>query len=148
VQEHSGERNLGEAAMKSNRRISGFALGFLLLSSSQSFSLDVAKNVAIAAQVCAANACGDIDPATGLIIMALAQIAVELGKDDPFGKNNDLVKAINTMLNDLKHGPGPNNDLLKILTNINNDLRCGPGPSNDVIKFLNQIGIKITVTGC
>ena len=52
------------------------------------------------------------------------------------------------MLNDLKYGPGPNNDLLKILTNINNDLRCGPGPSNDVIKFLNQIGIKITVTGC
>ncbi|WP_338834460.1 hypothetical protein [Bradyrhizobium septentrionale] len=134
--------------MKFNRRIlPGFALGFLLFSS-QSFSQDVAKNVAVAAQVCVANACGDIDPATGLIIMALAQIAVELGKDDPFGKNNDLVKAINTMLNDLKHGPGPNNDLLKILTNINNDLRCGPGPSNDVVKFLNQIGIKITVTGC
>lgn len=100
--------------MKFNRKIfPNFTLGFLLLFSSQSFSQD-AKNVAVAAQVCAANACGDIDPATGLIIMALAQIAVELGKDDPFGKNNDLVKAINTMLNDLKHGPGPNNDLLKI----------------------------------
>ena len=68
---------LVEATMKFNRRISTFALGFLLLSSSQSFSQDVPKNVVIAAQVCAANACGDIDPATGLIIMALAQIAVE-----------------------------------------------------------------------
>src|SRR5438105_4045319 len=103
---------LMEAAMKLNRgMLPSLALGIFLLSSSQSFSDELAKKVAIAAQVCAANACGDIDPATGLIIMALAQIAVELGKDDPFGKNNDLVKAINTMLNDLKQGPGPNNDL-------------------------------------
>jgi hypothetical protein len=131
--------------MKPNcKALPSLALGLLLFSSPQAFS----QNVAVIAQVCAANACGDIDPATGLIIMALAQIAVELGKDDPFGKNNDLVKAINTMLNDLKHGPGPNNDLLKILNNINNDLRCGPGPSNDVIKFLNQIGIKVSVKGC
>jgi len=80
--------------------------------------------------------------------MALVQIAQELSKDDPFGKNNEIVKAIRTMINDLKEGPGPNNDLLKILHNINNDLNCGPGPNNDAIKFLQSLGIKISVSGC
>ena len=107
-----------------------------------------AQNVTVVAQACSATACGDIDPASALIIMALAQVAQELSKDDPFGKNNEIVKSITTMINDIQHGAGPNNDLIKILKNINSDLTCGPGPNNNVIKFLNSLGIKIVVTGC
>jgi hypothetical protein len=107
-----------------------------------------AQSESVVAQVCNAGACADIDPASALIILALAQVAEELSKKEPFGKNNEIVKAINTMINDVKNGAGPNNDLVKILHNINSDLTCGPGPNNDVIKFLDGLGIKISVKGC
>lgn len=38
----------------------------------------------------------------------------EIGKEGGcFGPNNDLVKAFNTQMNDILHGPGPNNDIVK-----------------------------------
>lgn len=108
-----------------------------------------AQDVGVAAEICnEAGVCAPMDPATALLVIGLAQIAKELSKDEPFGKNNDLVKAINTILNDIKNGAGPNNDLLKLFKNAGNDLRCGPGPNNDIIRFLNGLGMKITVTGC
>jgi hypothetical protein len=104
--------------------------------------------VAVTAEVCSTTACVDIEPATALLIIALAQIAKELSKDDPFGENNEIVKAVTTMVNDLKHGPGPNNDAVTIFNNMGNDLKCGPGPNNDVIQFLKSLGVKLKVTGC
>jgi len=102
----------------------------------------------LAAQVCSeTGVCAPMDPATALIVIALAQIATELSKDKPFGPDNDLVKAINTMIHDLTKGPGPNNELLKILHNIGSDLKCGPGPNNDVVKFLASLGIHVSTTG-
>ncbi|MCP9230584.1 hypothetical protein NMG46_10040 [Mesorhizobium sp. LMG 17147] len=112
-------------------------------------SMVKADELAVVAQVCTEQGvCGDIEPATALLILGLAQIAKELSKDKPFGPNNEIVKAVTTMINDLKNGPGPNNDLVKILKNAGNDLSCGPGPNNDVIKFLNGLGIKIVAKGC
>jgi hypothetical protein len=108
-----------------------------------------AQDAGVVAQACTqAGVCGDIEPVTALIIVALAQLANELSKEKPFGKNNELVKGITNMINDLKNGPGPGNDAVKIFNNIGNDLKCGPGPNNEVIKLLNGLGIKISVTGC
>lgn len=43
----------------------------------------------------------------------------EIGKDGGcFGPNNDLVKAFNTQINDLLHGPGPNNDIVNALAPV------------------------------
>jgi hypothetical protein len=43
----------------------------------------------------------------------------EIGKDGGcFGPNNDLVKAFNTQINDLLHGPGPNNDIVAALVPV------------------------------
>jgi hypothetical protein len=108
-----------------------------------------AQDPSVVAEICTeAGVCTPVDPATAIALMALSQIAKELEKDDPFGENNDLVKAIKTIVSDLRNGVGPNNDLFKALKNIGNDLNCGPGPNNDIIKFLNGLGLKIVVTGC
>jgi hypothetical protein len=101
----------------------------------------------VAAEVCnEAGVCAPVDPATAVIIIGLAQLATELNKKEPFGPNNDLVKSIKNMINDLTHGPGANNDALKVLHNIGSDLRCGPGPNNDVVKFLAGLGIHVGTT--
>ena len=43
-------------------------------------------------------------------------VSGEIGKEGGcFGPNNDLVKAFNTQINDLLHGPGPNNDIVTAL---------------------------------
>jgi len=43
----------------------------------------------------------------------------EIGKDGGcFGPNNELVKAFNTQINDLLHGPGPNNDIVNVLAPV------------------------------
>lgn len=107
-----------------------------------------AQAQAVAAEVCNLGACAPVDPATALIMIALAQLATELSKDDPFGKNNEIVKTLRNMVSDLTHGLGENNDLRKALTNIQSDLTCGPGPNNDIVKFLATLGIKISTHEC
>jgi hypothetical protein len=43
----------------------------------------------------------------------------EFGKDGGcFGPNNDFVKALKTIANDLLHGPGQNNDIVRFLNNF------------------------------
>ncbi len=48
------------------------------------------------------------------------------------GPNHEVVKALNTALNDVKHGPGPNNDVVKVVNQAKNAI-------NSVTK---SIGVK------
>ena len=48
------------------------------------------------------------------------------------GPNHEVVKALNTALNDIKHGPGPNNDVVKVVNKAKNAI-------NSVTK---SIGVK------
>lgn len=142
------EPTLGEGHMDTAQR---FLIATGLLSTLFIFSpsLAYADPASVTAEVCnEAGLCAPVDPATALLIIGLAEVAKELSKDDPFGKNNEIVKAVKTMVNDLTHGTGPNNDLVKIFNNAGKDLRCGPGPSNDIVKFLGDLGIKIQTHSC
>ena len=83
--------------MKFNRKIvPGFALGLLLLFSSQSYSQNAGKSVALVAEVCATTACGDIEPATALIILAPTGLNVLYGPND-LGKST-LAEALRAAL--------------------------------------------------
>ena len=121
---------------------------FLVLMLLSAFPNHLGAQTEVAAEVCnASGVCTPMDPATAIVIIALAQLATELSKEKPFGPNNDLVKSIRNMISDLKDGMGENNDLVKTLKNINSDLRCGPGPNNEVVKFLSALGIKVGTGG-
>ena len=93
--------------------------------------------------ICSSGACESLDPAAALIIIALDSLAKELNKKEPFGPNNEIVKALRTIQNDLLHGLGPNNDAVKVINNAWSDLTKGPGPNNDIRKALESIGIKL-----
>src|SRR5438552_13578337 len=92
--------------------------------------------------VCSSGACTDIDPVTALVLIAIDSLATELGKKEPFGPNNEIVKALRTAQNDIVNGAGSNNDIVKALRNSWSDLTTGMGPNNDIRKALEGLGIK------
>ncbi|MCB8878399.1 S24/S26 family peptidase [Acidisoma silvae] len=103
----------------------------------------------VAMQVCDNTGyCAPVDPGSALIILGLAQLATELSKDKPFGKNNDIVKNINFMIHDLIKSPGKNNDIVKAFNNAGKDIRCGPGPNNDIVQALAKFGIHVATSNC
>src|SRR5262245_44263828 len=85
------------------------ALGLALFYQGFGSNVVLAQSPSVIAEICSeAGVCAPMDPATALVVFGLAQIAKELSKDDPFGKNNEIVKAITTIVNDIKRGgPGP-----------------------------------------
>ncbi len=48
----------------------------------------------ITGEVCNGGQCSEVDPITALFLMLLDALVGELNKDEPFGKNNDLVKFL------------------------------------------------------
>ncbi|AJA59727.1 MULTISPECIES: hypothetical protein [Bradyrhizobium] len=92
--------------------------------------------------ICSSGECTGIDPVTALVIIALESLATELGKKEPFGPNNEIVKALKTAQHDLTHGLGDNNEIVKALRNAWSDITEGPGPNNEIRKALEKIGIK------
>ncbi|QRY69121.1 hypothetical protein JVX98_12900 [Ensifer sp. PDNC004] len=97
------------------------------------------------AQVCGTSgACAPLDPLTALVIVGVKTVIDELNKGkEGFGPNGELVKAVNTVLGDLKRGGlGPNNDLVKAFETAKSDIINGPGENNDIVKFFKGINIK------
>jgi hypothetical protein len=92
--------------------------------------------------VCAQGEYTAIDPATALVIIALSLLAEELSKKEPFGPNNEIRKALETVIHDATKGLGPNNDIRRALENAWNDLTKGLGENNDLRKALERIGIR------
>lgn len=92
--------------------------------------------------ICNAGACTQVDPATGIILLALDQLIKELNSKEPFGPNGEIAKALRTAWNDIANGPGDNNDIVKAMRTAWNDITKGPGPNNDIRKALEAIGIK------
>ena len=92
--------------------------------------------------MCNAGQCANIDPVSALVIIALDSLITELQKKEPFGENNEIVKALRTAQNDLLNGVGPTNDIVKTLQNAWDDITKGMGPTNDIRKALEQIGFK------
>lgn len=98
------------------------------------------------AQICnSAGVCAPVDPATALLIAGIKALGDEINKGEKgFGPNGAVIKAVDTVLGDLKRGQlGPNNDLVKAFEIIKNDLTKGPGKNNDIVKFFQGIGIVI-----
>lgn len=60
------------------------------------------------------------------------------GDSGCFGPNNDIIKTVNNVNNDLQHGLGPNNDIRRNFENVQHDLQHGPGPNNDVRRNLSN----------
>lgn len=92
--------------------------------------------------ICNSGVCTEVDPVTGLVLIALDQLIKELSSKEPFGPNGEIAKALRTAWNDIANGPGENNDIVKALQNAWNDITTGPGPNNDIRKALEAIGIK------
>jgi hypothetical protein len=100
----------------------------------------------VAAQVCnEAGLCAPVDPLTALIIIGVKTIGDEANKGSKgFGPNGAVIKAINTVLRDLRYGGlGPNNDLVKAWESMRRDVLAGPGKNNDVIQALGRVGVKM-----
>jgi len=98
------------------------------------------------AEICSATGvCAPVDPLTALAIVGVKTLADEFNKGDKgFGPNGAILKAVNTVLGDLRRGGlGKNNELVKAFETMKHDLTKGPGPNNDVIKLLQQIGVKL-----
>jgi hypothetical protein len=98
-----------------------------------------------AAEICnASGVCAPVDPLTALAIVGAKVLTDELNKGDKsFGPNGAVVKAVNTVLNDLRTGGlGENNDLVRAFESIRDDLMQGLGKNNAVIRALSQIGVK------
>ncbi|MGZ3766704.1 MAG: hypothetical protein ACXVA2_18715 [Mucilaginibacter sp.] len=83
-----------------------------------------------------------------------------IGKDGCFGPNNEIVKALrsvgqqlnsslgennsiamtwNNSVTDISEGPGPNNDIARTLSNVANDLNNGPGRGNDIVQGVDKV---------
>jgi hypothetical protein len=63
------------------------------------------------------------------------------GDEGCFGNNNSVLVALRNMESDLRRGGlGPNNDLVRAVNTVRNDLINGPGPNNDLVRATNQIG--------
>lgn len=65
------------------------------------------------------------------------------GMDDrmrtAFGSGNELYKAYH-FLNENIYSPGPNNEFVKAMNNVMNDLQNGPSQSNDIVRAFNDAG--------
>jgi hypothetical protein len=100
----------------------------------------------VAAELCnAAGVCAPVEPVTALIIIGIKTIGDEINKGkDGFGPNGVVIKAVNTVLGDLRRGGlGPNNDLVKAWETMRNDILHGMGKNNDILKLLNSMKIKL-----
>jgi len=99
----------------------------------------------VLAEICnESGVCAPVDPVTALIIIGVKQLVNELNKGaDGFGPNGAIIKAVNTVANDLQNGLGPNNDLVRAWETIRNDLTHGMGPNNDIVKALNALSIRL-----
>jgi hypothetical protein len=97
------------------------------------------------AEICnATGLCAPVDPLTALAIAGVKVLGEELNKGDKgFGPNGAVVKAVNTVLNDLRNGGlGENNEIVRAFETMRNDLTKGPGKNNDVLKALAGFGVK------
>lgn len=92
--------------------------------------------------ICNEGVCTELDPATALVIIALDSLVNELNKKEPFGPNNEIVKAIKDAQKAILNGDVKNNDIVKALASAWSDLTNGLGPNNDIRKALEAIGIK------
>ena len=100
----------------------------------------------VVAQICnGAGVCAPVEPMTALIIIGIQTVVDELNKGKKgFGPNGEIMKAVNTVLGDLRRGGlGENNDLVKAWETIKNDVLKGPGPNNDIVKALRSINVKL-----
>lgn len=100
----------------------------------------------IAAQICnEAGVCAPVDPMTALVIIGIKTLGDEVNKGGKgFGPNGAVLKAINTVLGDLRNGGlGPNNDLVKAWETMRNDVINGPGENNDIIQALRRMNVKL-----
>jgi hypothetical protein len=66
----------------------------------------------IITQICDdTGACTDVEPTTGLMLVAAQELTDELNKPHPFGETNEITKALKEIEKALKEGLGPNNDI-------------------------------------
>lgn len=93
--------------------------------------------------ICNAGACANLPPEVAILLIALDSLVKELSADEPFGPNNEIVKALKTAQSDLLSGVGENNDIKKALENAWKDITSGLGENNDIRVALERIGIKI-----
>ena len=109
-------------------------------------ALPVSAQAQSAAEICnAAGVCAPVDPVTALVLIGVQVLASELNKgDDAFGPNGVVLAAVNTVLADLQKGQlGPDNDIVKALQTIGNDLQNGLGETNDIVRALASLGVKL-----
>lgn len=124
------------------------ALAAFLIGTSLAFVVARPANAQeqVLAQICnEAGVCAPVEPMTALIIIGIQTVVDELNKGKKgFGPNGEIVKAVNTVLGDLRRGGlGENNDLVKAWETIKGDVLNGPGPNNDIVKALRRMNVKL-----
>ena len=123
-------------------------LGVLLLAIAATVATTQPANAQeqVVAQICnEAGVCAPVDPMTALVIIGVQTVVDELNKGKKgFGPNGEIIKAVNTVLADLRRGGlGENNDLVKAWETIRGDVLNGPGPTNDIVKALRRMNVKL-----
>lgn len=117
---------------------------FLIFAGFAAFPLSAASQDA--AVLCVeSGACASVEPMTALIIVGVRALVDEVNKgDEAFGPNGVVIHAVNTVLGDLQNGGlGPTNDLVKAWETVRNDLTNGMGENNDIIRFLSSLEISL-----
>ncbi|MCW3159763.1 hypothetical protein [Chryseobacterium oryctis] len=69
------------------------------------------------------------------------------GDSGCFGKNNTIVKTLNSLGNELNKQFGPNNDIVKNFNNAVNDITHGPGYNHEAVKILRNTGNELKNAG-
>lgn len=95
--------------------------------------------------ICSQGACANLPPEVAIVVLALDALVTELNKDEPFGENNEITKAIRTVQNDLINGTSSSNDIGSALNTMWNDIVNGIGPNNDILRLINSINIHIEI---
>lgn len=66
------------------------------------------------------------------------------GDSGCFGRNNDIVRALNGTGQWLAGQFGPNNDLVRTWNSTVNDIRQGPGPNHEARRVIRNVGNEIS----
>lgn len=79
------------------------------------------------------------------IVQYLRQLGVDT--DSLLNRNGEVIRAFNTVINDLRDGPGPNNDAVRFLNRIGRELEKA-GPAGEEIKnraneYMKRIGVGV-----
>lgn len=69
------------------------------------------------------------------------------GDSGCFGKNNTIVKTLNSLGNEISKQFGPNNDLVKNFNNAVQDFSTGPGYNHEAVKLLRKTGNELSKAG-